>query len=49
MQSPAIQEKLGAVGLVIPPLTDPKQFVTLVDAEVQKWGEVVRVSGARID
>lgn len=49
MQSPAIQEKLGAVGLVIPQLTDPKQFVTLVDAEVQKWGEVVRVSGARID
>lgn len=49
MQSPAIQEKLGAVGLVIPTLTDRKQFVTLVDAEVQKWGEVVRVSGARID
>lgn len=49
MQSPAIQEKLGAVGLVIPQLTDRKQFVTLVDAEVQKWGEVVRVSGARID
>ncbi|MCC3262126.1 tripartite tricarboxylate transporter substrate binding protein, partial [Paenibacillus polymyxa] len=33
MQSPAIQEKLGAVGLVIPQLSDPKQFVTLVDAE----------------
>ncbi|CAB3849270.1 hypothetical protein LMG1861_01717 [Achromobacter piechaudii] len=49
MQSPAIQEKLGAVGLVIPPLTDRQQFVTLVQAEVQKWGEVVRVSGARID
>lgn len=49
MQSPAIQEKLGAVGLVIPPLTDRQQFVTLVEAEVQKWGEVVRVSGARID
>lgn len=49
MQSPAIQEKLGAVGLVIPQLTDRKQFVTLVDAEVEKWGEVVRVSGARID
>ncbi|MPS80432.1 MAG: tripartite tricarboxylate transporter substrate binding protein [Achromobacter sp.] len=46
MQSPAIQEKLGAVGLVIPPLTDRQQFVTLVEAEVQKWGEVVRVSGA---
>ncbi|MFJ1298520.1 Bug family tripartite tricarboxylate transporter substrate binding protein [Pseudomonadota bacterium AL_CKDN230030165-1A_HGKHYDSX7] len=49
MQSAAIQEKLGAVGLVIPTLTDRKQYVGLVDAEVKKWGEVVRVSGARID
>lgn len=49
MQSAAIQEKLGAVGLVIPTLTDRKQYVSLVDAEVKKWGEVVRESGARID
>lgn len=49
MQSPRIQERLTAVGLVIPTLTDRKQYSQLVESEVKKWGEVVRASGARID
>lgn len=49
MQSPQIREKLNAVGLVIPPLTDKNQYGDLVKREVAKWGEVVRASGARID
>ncbi|WP_315137124.1 tripartite tricarboxylate transporter substrate binding protein [Achromobacter marplatensis] len=49
MQSPQIREKLGTVGLVIPTLTDKDQYATLVKREVEKWGEVVRASGARID
>ncbi|CAM3950932.1 Bug family tripartite tricarboxylate transporter substrate binding protein [Bordetella muralis] len=49
MQSPEIKEKLGAVGLVIPTLTDRDQYTKLVNSEVEKWGEVVRASGARID
>jgi len=49
MQSPQIREKLGTVGLVIPTLTDRDQYATLVKREVEKWGEVVRASGARID
>ncbi|MNP93588.1 Tripartite tricarboxylate transporter family receptor [compost metagenome] len=49
MQSPQIQEKLGTVGLVIPTLTDRNQYANLVNREVEKWGEVVRASGARID
>lgn len=49
MQSPQIREKLTAVGLVIPTLTDNKQYAELVNGEVAKWGEVVRASGARID
>ena len=49
MQSPQIREKLGTVGLVIPILTDKDQYATLVKREVEKWGEVVRASGARID
>jgi tripartite-type tricarboxylate transporter receptor subunit TctC len=48
MQSPQIREKLGTVGLVIPTLTDKDQYATLVKREVEKWGEVVRASGARI-
>lgn len=49
MQSPEINEKLGAVGLVIPTLTDRNQYSKLVNSEVEKWGKVVRASGARID
>lgn len=49
MQSPQIREKLTAVGLVIPTLTDKTQYAELVNREVAKWGEVVRASGARID
>ncbi len=49
MQSPMIQERLGAVGLVIPELNDKMGYNKLVHSEVKKWGEVVQASGAKID
>ncbi|WP_353174421.1 Bug family tripartite tricarboxylate transporter substrate binding protein [Paracandidimonas soli] len=49
MKSPLIQEKLGVVGLVIPEISDKDEYRKLVFSEVQKWGEVVKASGAKID
>ena len=49
MQSPRIQDRLSTVGLVIPTLDEKTAYKDLVFSEVQKWGEVIEASGARID
>ena len=45
---PDVREKL--VGLGAEPVGDsPEEFAALVKAEVVKWADVVKQSGARVD
>jgi tripartite-type tricarboxylate transporter receptor subunit TctC len=46
--SPDIKEKLLAQG-AIPSGNTPQEFAALIDAEIKKWGVVVKVSGASVD
>jgi tripartite-type tricarboxylate transporter receptor subunit TctC len=48
LNSPEIKEKLVAQG-AIPSGNTPAQFAVLIAAEHQKWAEVVKVSGAKVD
>jgi tripartite-type tricarboxylate transporter receptor subunit TctC len=48
LNSPEIKEKLVAQG-AIPSGNTPAQFAALIAAEHQKWAEVVKVSGAKVD
>ena len=41
-------DKFGAQGAE-PFATDPAQFATLLHADIKKWGEVVKASGAKLD
>ena len=41
-------ERCATVG-VVPLKGNPKQFAAFIQAELAKWGKVVRESGARID
>ena len=48
IKSPEVQKKL--IDLGAEPVGDtPEQFATFVKAEVVKWGEVVKKSGAKVD
>jgi tripartite-type tricarboxylate transporter receptor subunit TctC len=48
LNSPAIKERLQAQGAV-PSGNTPAEFARLIDAEIRKWGPVVKASGAKID
>jgi tripartite-type tricarboxylate transporter receptor subunit TctC len=47
-RSPEVSAKLGAVGVDIVTST-PEQLAAYVRAEIPKWGQVVKASGARAD
>ncbi|MEO8120978.1 MAG: tripartite tricarboxylate transporter substrate binding protein [Rhodoferax sp.] len=46
--SPAIKEKLLAQG-AIPSGNTPQEFARFIDAEIAKWAQVVKASGAKVD
>ncbi len=48
LKLPGIKEKLLAQG-AIPSGNTPQEFAALIDAEIKKWGPVVKASGARVD
>lgn len=48
LNSPAIKERLQAQG-AIPSGNTPAEFARFIDAEIRKWGPVVKTSGAKID
>jgi tripartite-type tricarboxylate transporter receptor subunit TctC len=48
LNSPAIKEKLQAQG-AIPSGNTPQEFAQLIDAEIKKWADVVKASGAKVD
>ena len=45
---PAIKEKLLAQG-AIPSGNTPAEFAKFIDAEIKKWAQVVKASGAKVD
>ncbi|NPC58051.1 tripartite tricarboxylate transporter substrate binding protein [Caenimonas soli] len=45
---PSIKERLLAQG-AIPSGNSPAEFAKLIDAEIRKWGQVVKTSGAKVD
>ncbi len=45
---PDVKEKLAALGAELAPNT-PEEFAAMVKAEVAKWADVVKKSGARVD
>ncbi len=54
VKEPATRERIAALGGMMPALTpdggtSPEAFEAFVKAEIAKWGEVVRKSGASID
>jgi tripartite-type tricarboxylate transporter receptor subunit TctC len=48
LHSPAINEKLLAQG-AIPSGNTPAEFAKMIDSEIKKWAQVVKVSGAKVD
>jgi tripartite-type tricarboxylate transporter receptor subunit TctC len=48
LNQPAVKEKLLAQG-AIPSGNTPPEFAALIDAEIKKWGPVVKASGAKVD
>jgi len=48
LNSPDVKDKLAAQGAEAIGST-PEEFRTYIKAEIEKWGEVVRVSGAKVD
>ena len=45
---PDVREKLGALGAEIV-ADSPEEFAAIVKAEVVKWSDVVKKSGAKVD
>jgi tripartite-type tricarboxylate transporter receptor subunit TctC len=45
---PPVKERLLSQG-AIPSGNSPAEFARLIDAEIKKWGQVVKVSGAKVD
>ena len=48
LNTPAIKEKMLAQGAV-PSGNTPQEFARLIDSEITKWAQVVKVSGAKVD
>ncbi len=48
LATPAIKEKMLAQG-AIPSGNTPQEFARLIDSEITKWAQVVKVSGAKVD
>jgi tripartite-type tricarboxylate transporter receptor subunit TctC len=48
LAKPEVKEKLLAQG-AIPSGNTPAEFAKLIDAEIKKWAQVVKVSGAKVD
>lgn len=48
LNTPAIKEKMLAQG-AIPSGNTPQEFAKLIDSEIIKWAQVVKVSGAKVD
>ena len=48
LATPAIKEKMLAQG-AIPSGNTPQDFAKLIDSEITKWAQVVKVSGAKVD
>jgi tripartite-type tricarboxylate transporter receptor subunit TctC len=48
VQRPAVMERIRSLGAQ-PIVNTPDEFSVMVRAEIRKWGEVVRASGARAD
>ena len=48
LAQPAFRERLAGMG-VEPMGGTPEQFATFLDAEIKKWGEVVRNAGVVIE
>jgi tripartite-type tricarboxylate transporter receptor subunit TctC len=48
LNTPAIKEKLLSQG-AIPSGNTPLEFARMIDAEIKKWAQVVKTSGARVD
>jgi tripartite-type tricarboxylate transporter receptor subunit TctC len=48
LRSPAINEKLLSQG-AIPSGNTPAEFAKMIDSEIRKWAQVVKVSGAKVD
>ena len=48
LNSPAVKEKLLAQG-AIPGGNSPQDFSKMIAAEIKKWAQVVKVSGAKVD
>ncbi|MDW5442492.1 tripartite tricarboxylate transporter substrate binding protein [Polaromonas sp. SM01] len=48
LNTAAIKEKMLAQG-AIPSGNTPQEFAKLIDSEIKKWAQVVKVSGAKVD
>jgi len=48
LKTKEVQEKFAAQGADVY-ITSPAQFATVLHADIAKWGEVVKASGATID
>lgn len=48
MQQAEVKELLAGVGAA-PSLSTPQEFAKFIDSEITRWGEVVRISGARAE
>jgi tripartite-type tricarboxylate transporter receptor subunit TctC len=48
LNTPVIKEKMLAQG-AIPSGNTPQEFAKLIDSEIAKWAQVVKVSGAKVD
>ena len=48
LNTPSLKEKLLAQG-AIPGGNTPQAFAQMIDSEIKKWAQVVKVSGAKVD
>lgn len=48
MQLPDVQQKMQEMGSQLVP-SSPAEFRKLVEAEIAKWNEAVKISGASVD